>query len=254
MREVPKMPEAYRAQTLKSGGYVKSTPRKWTVEEIAWIKELKTKGFPLSEIAESVDRTEVSISIKLKRLQKQNNTYNDSHRAAKYIVNQTYNEALKPESVLDCFAGCKPFWTTTGTKVVTNDINTEFNTDYHLDALVLLCQEYAKGNKYDLVDLDPFGSAYDCLDLAIKIARKGICVTLGEMGHKRWRRLDFVRTHYGIETFEDFTTENLVKHIQQIGLRNHKQLEVFSIEKWPNISRVWFTIEKVKTTEQWERA
>lgn len=251
----PKMPDEYKAETLKSGGYVKSTPRKWTQQEIDWIKKLRADGFTPASIAESVDRTEVSVSIKLKRLQKTENTYNDSHRTAKYLVNQTYQAAIKPESVLDCFAGCQPFWTAAGVKkVTTNDINTEFETDYHLDALVLLCQEYSKGNKYDLVDLDPFGSAYDCLDLAIKIARKEICVTLGEMGQKRWHRLDFVRTHYGIETFEDFTTENLVKHIQQIGLRNHKRLVVFSIEKWTNISRVWFTIEKSKTTEQWETA
>ena len=250
----PKLPAEYRAAMLTGGGYTKSTPRAWTENEIAWIKDLKAHGYTLDEIAESVERTPVSISIKLKRIGKKADTYNEHHRAEKYAINKAYLQTLQPDSVLDCFAGCRPFYLAENIKrVVTNDINKEYETDYHLDALKLLCKEYAEGNRYDLVDLDPFGSAYDCLDLACKIAKKGLCVTLGEMGQKRWRRLDFIRTHYGIERDEDFTPENLVRHIQKIGLRNKKRLDIYAVENWPNISRVWFIIEPVKVTEQWEK-
>ena len=54
-----------------------------------------------------------------------------------------------------------------------------------MDALKFCCYEYYCGNQYDLIDIDPFGSVYDCLELAIKMAKKGIIVTYGEYGHKR---------------------------------------------------------------------
>ena len=62
-----------------------------------------------------------------------------------------------------------------------------------MDALKFCCYEYYCGNQYDLIDIDPFGSVYDCLQFAIKMAKKGIIVTYGEYGHKRWKRYDTVR-------------------------------------------------------------
>ena len=52
--------------------------------------------------------------------------------------------------------------------------------------------------RFDLIDIDPFGSAYDCFDLSIKIAEKGLIITYGEMGHIRWKRLDYVNRIYNI--------------------------------------------------------
>ena len=100
--------------------------------------------------------------------------------------------------------------------------------------------------EYDIIDLDPFGSAYDCFDLAIKMAKKGLIITFGELGHKRFKRLDFVRRYYGIETLEDFTTDNLIKHIIKIGERNKKILKPIYVKEWRNISRVYFRIENTK--------
>lgn len=102
-----------------------------------------------------------------------------------------------------------------------------------------------------MIDLDPFGSAYDCFDLAIKMAKKGLCITLGEMGHKRWKRLDYVKDRYDITDLDDFTSLNLIKKIQEIGRYNKKNLIVFDYKDWQHISRVWFTIEPYKETSQW---
>ena len=102
-----------------------------------------------------------------------------------------------------------------------------------------------------MIDLDPFGSAYDCFDLAVKMAKKGLIITLGELGHKRWKRLDFVRTHYGIKTLDAFTIENLIQHIQAIGERNKKRLIVWQYREWQNTGRVYFTIDRLKVTDQW---
>ena len=248
------MPSEYKGEYTKNGGLTKFQPRKWTEKEIEWVNMLKAKGFNTKQIAECIDRDVTQVSIKIKRLGKMNKTYNDPHRAEKYATNARFIIDANIDSVLDVFSGSKSAYETYGLKkLVTNDAEVSFSTDYNYDALTFCCMQYAGGNKYDLVDLDPFGSAYDCFDLAIKMAKKGVVITLGELGHKRFKRLDFVRRYYGIETIEDFTTDNLVKHIIKIGERNKKTLIPIYVKDWRNIARVYFKIEQLKITEQWEK-
>lgn len=251
MREVPEMPEEYKGKINKSGGYTKNAPREWTAQEIEWATKLKEAGFTNKEIAVSICRSEVSTSIKLKRLAKKDKSYNEEHIADKYETNRLFIEHIKPKTVLDVYAGEKSIYEGFAT-VISNDKNDAYNTTYNMDALQLCCLMYTDGQKFDIVDLDPYGSAYDCFDLAVKMAQKGLVITLGELGHKRWKRLDFVSRYYGIENLEDFTLENLIKHIQMIGRRNKKQLEVFAQREWRNIGRVYFEIKPIKITEQWE--
>lgn len=247
------MPSEYKGEYTKNGGLTKFQPRKWTEKEIEWVNMLKAKGFNTKQIAECIDRDVTQVSIKIKRLGKMNKTYNDPHRAEKYSTNAKFIIDADIDSVLDVFSGSKSAYETYGLKkLVTNDAEVSFSTDYNYDALTFCCMQYAGGNKYDLVDLDPFGSAYDCFDLAIKMAKKGLVITLGELGHKRFKRLDFVRRYYGIETLEDFTADNLVKHIIKIGERNKKMLIPIYVKDWRNIARVYFKIEQLKITEQWD--
>lgn len=248
---VPKIPLEYIGKENKSCGYTKSIPRKWTDKEIEWITSLKEQGYNNAQIAESVGRTEISISIKLKRLGKKNNTYNAAHVQEKYSINQAFIEHIKPSTVLDAYTGEKDFYKEfTRT---TNDKNVEIPANYHMDSYKLLCMLYSQSKTYDLIDLDPYGSAYDCFDLAIKMANKGLVITLGELGHKRFKRLDFVKEHYDIKTFADFNIDTLIAYIQKIGRRNKKKLTVFEYREWKNIGRVWFTIEPHKITSQWEK-
>jgi tRNA G26 N,N-dimethylase Trm1 len=180
-------------------------------------------------------------------------TYNQGHFEEKFAVNYDFVKEIKPKSVLDVYAGSASVYKKLNCdNVISNDKNEKSNTEYHLDALDFVCQMYLDKRKFDLVDLDPFGSAYDCFDLAIKMAKKGLVITLGELGHKRFKRLDFVRRYYGIETLEDFTTDNLVKHIIKIGERNKKRLTPIYVKDWRNIARVYFKIEQLKITEQWD--
>lgn len=136
---------------------------------------------------------------------------------------------------------------------MTNDIDKKVQADYHMPAEKLVAKFYAEGRKFDLIDLDPFGSAYDCFDLSIRMARKGIIVTFGEMGHKRWKRLDYVRSHYGIHDLSDFNTQSLIRELQNIGMKHKKILTPVIIKEWPRVSRVYFDITPTKTTEQWEK-
>lgn len=47
------------------------------------------------------------------------------------------------------------------------------------------------------------------------MASKGIILTLGEMGHIRFKRLDWVNKEYGISDLKDFTAENIAKKIME---------------------------------------
>ncbi len=248
--DIPKMPDEYKGEYTTSCGYTATAPRKWTDKEIEFLKNLKAQGYSNKEIAVSLDRSETSVSIKAKRLGKKQDTYNKGHIAEKYELNTAFLSDLKPKTILDLYCGTKSFYKPLN--VVTNDIDEDIPADYHQDAFKLICKLYYEGKKFDLIDLDPFGSAYDCFDLAVKMANKGLVITLGELGHKRWKRLDYVSSHYGIQTLDEFTIENLIKHIQAIGKRNKKLLTVWQYREWQNIGRVYFTIDKLKVTEQWK--
>lgn len=249
---IPKMPEEYKGVTHKSGGYTTSEPRVWTKEEIAWIEDLKQKGYSNKEIAESTGRTVTSVAIKIKRLGKKEGTYNAAHVEDKYKVNDEFIKMINPKTVLDCYCGTKKFYVDyLGENVISNDIDEKIDADYNENALKCLCNLYPQ--TFDLIDLDPYGSAYDCFDLAVKMADKAIVITFGELGHKRWKRLDFVSRYYGIETLDDFTLDNFIEHVQMIGRRNKKQLTPIFIREWRNIGRVWFKIEPLKITEQWDK-
>ena len=251
-RPVPQMPQEYLGATHEGCGYTESQPREWTDDEVGFLQMLKEQGYTLGEIAESLGRTETSVSIKLKRIGKVKDTYNDTHRNEKYEANMEFFKRIKPKTILDLYCGTESFWSTrTRVKVTTNDINESIRADYHRNADRLIADLYSKDNRFDIIDLDPFGSAYDCFDLAFKMANKGIIVTFGEMGHKRWKRLDFVRYHYGIVDLSEFTTDRLVAEFRRIGLRNKKDATPVIVKEWPRISRVYFEIQPMKITEQW---
>lgn len=240
-----------KGKIIKQNPYVKTKPRKWTKSEIEYLQQLKQKGYTNKRIAKLLERSEVSVQVKLKRLKKKDGGYNNKHINDKIDLNQKFINQIKPTTILDVYHG-EGNIAYNGLKVISNDINPNYKCDYNLPALTLLCKLYLEKSKFDMIDLDPYGSAYDCFDLAIKMANKGLCITLGEMGHKRFKRLDFVKYHYGIENMKEFTSDNLIKHIQNIGVRNHKCLNVVFKRDWQNISRVWFEVGEFKQTSQWE--
>ena len=252
MRKAPQMPDEFKGEIKRGGGYTKTAPREWTEAELGWVEDLRAQGFTAREIAESIDRSEVSVSIKLKRLSKTATTYNVEHIDDKYQTNIAFLEHIKPTTIFDAYAGSNSFYKDKAA-VTSNDKIPDAQTDFHMDALACCCWLYCRNHKFDVVDLDPFGSAFDCFDLAIKMAKKGLVITFGEMGHQRWKRLDYVRSHYGIQTLDEFTLDRLIEEVQKIGRRNKKKLTVFAKKEWRNIGRVWFEVEPLKVTEQWER-
>lgn len=57
----------------------KTKPRPWTKQDIADLNDLKKKNIHTKTIAYILDRSEVAVQIKWKRLNKTNNTYNEKH-------------------------------------------------------------------------------------------------------------------------------------------------------------------------------
>lgn len=249
----PIMPDEYKGNVTKSCGYTKSAPRDWTEEEINWILQLKKEGWSMDDIAQSVGRTTISISVKLKRIGKKEYNYNADHVEQKYETNTQYLSYILPNSVLDLYAGIHSWWqsNTDGIEIVTNDQNPQSDAYYHEKAEKLIHKLYYEGYKFDVIDLDPFGSAYDCFDLAVKMAKRGIIITYGEMGHKRFKRLDYVSRYYGIESMEDFTIDRLIEETKKIALRSKKVLTPVFVCNWNRISRVYYEITPLKITEQW---
>ena len=245
------MPIEYYGKTKKSCGYTQTQPREWTENEIKWIQEKNKSGYSAKEIANKIGRSETSVSIKLKRLSKQNDTYNKKHLIEKNATNENFLQYIEPKSILDLYVGNIKY--KEHINATTNDIDKSINATYNMDAYKLICKLYSEGKKYDVINLDPYGSAYDCFDLAIKMAKKGLMITLGELGHKRWKRLDFVSTHYDINSMEDFTIQNIINYIIKIGKRNKKELIIWEYKEWQNIGRVWFEIKPLKITEQWNK-
>ena len=110
--DIPMMPEEYKGEMKKGTGYTKSQPRRFTTEEIAWIKKMRSEGYSDEEIVLSTGRTAIAIGIKLKRIGKKSGTYNEYHVAEKYALNQRFAEIIGASSLLDLYCGEKSWWKT----------------------------------------------------------------------------------------------------------------------------------------------
>lgn len=240
------LPKEFYGKPVKSGDARKGASRSWTPKEEDWAKYLREEGLSMIDIAKYLEREPISVSLKLKRLAKKDDIYNEVHREDKYEHNEKFYNEILPVTILDLYAGEKSYWEQFTHKVIANDITPYKNNSYSEDALKLLGYLYYADERFDLIDLDPFGSAYDCFDLAIKMAKKGVIITFGEIGHKRFKRIDFVSRYYGITNFEDFTIENLIKEVVRIGHRNKKELIPTIVREYKNITRVYFKIEQYK--------
>lgn len=235
--------------------HIDNKSKQWTEQDITDLYDLKSRGYSLQTIGYILDRSPDSIETKLKRLNKDKKKYNAKHVEDKYKTNFEFINLIKPNSILDLFAGENSYYKQINYSylidrkplTITNDINKEFiNNTYTNDALKTLCLLYSKNMSFDLIDLDPFGSSYECFDLAIKMSNRGLIITYGELGHLRFKRLDFVNRFYDIHTLSDFTLDKLIEHTKMLGLRNKKELRVVEKKEWFNIARVYYHVRDTK--------
>jgi hypothetical protein len=239
------MPAEFYGEIIKSNGSVKTNPRVWTEPEVEWILEKKALGYKNDQIAKAIGRSEVSLQIKLARVRKVKNLYNSDTRDIKYMANKEFLQKVEPVSILDLYAGDSWYKKYPKAKLTTNDKDEKFDTDYHLDAIKLLCKLTFEGKRFDLIDLDPYGSAYECLDLAVRQTDSALIVSFGEWGQKRWLRYDYVGPRYGIWSIEEFTEDKFITTVQNKALLQGKKLTTIKSIQYTNFLRVYFTVDKL---------
>ena len=251
--EADMMPREFIGPSLKNNGFVRFTPRRWTEPEIKWALDLRARGFSIAQIAICLYRDDLGVETKLKKLSKKTATYNPAHLSEKYAANAAFLDIAKPRSVLDLYAGRESWYRGKVDELYANDKLDSATNDSQGDALRTLCRLYAEGRKFDVVDLDPFGSAFDLFDLAIKTATRGVVITFGEMGCKRFGRTDFIRRRYGLMMSSALDSGALVDFVRIVGERNKKTLVPVIHRDWHNISRVYFLVSHYRITEQWDQ-
>jgi hypothetical protein len=239
------MPTEFYGEIIKSNGSVKTNPRAWTEPEVEWIVSRKALGYNNAQIAKAIGRSEVSVAMKLARVKKLRNIYNVENRDIKYLANKEFMQKLEPVSVLDLYAGDSWYSVYPKLNLITNDKDERFDTTHHLDALRLLCKFVSEGKRFDLIDLDPYGSAYECIDLAIKQADSALIISFGEWGQKRWLRYDYVGPRYGVWSIEDFTEDKFIETVQSRALLQGKKLTAVNTIQYTNFLRVYFTIDRL---------
>tara|TARA_Y100000361_G_C11153244_1_gene342487 strand:+ start:1174 stop:1917 length:744 start_codon:yes stop_codon:yes gene_type:complete len=239
------LPDKYKGKQRGKSYKMINFARSWTKGEEDWLLMLKDKGVTNNDIAFYLDRNVTSIRRKVERLkQKVTLKYNDLHKDEKYEYNSLFLKHINPKSVLDLYAGPKSYYLNKCKSLITNDINKNYDNTYNIDALKILCKLYHDNKKFDLIDIDPFGSAYDCFDLATKMVKKGLIITFGEMGSKRYKRLDYVSKRYNINCMDDFEVDAMIDKVILIGLRNKKKLVPIYTKNWHFISRVYFEVHR----------
>tara|TARA_R100001086_G_scaffold9287_2_gene5090 strand:+ start:113 stop:847 length:735 start_codon:yes stop_codon:yes gene_type:complete len=233
--------DEYKGKHTKKTHLTINTPRKWTDKEIEHAMNLRGMGFNYEYISKCLDRDITSVSIKLKRISKKKDCYNEKHREQKYDLNKKFIELIKPNSILDLYAG-NSWYINKVNNLTTNDKDKKFKTDFNEDATKLIAKLYYENKKYDIIDLDAYGSAYDCFELSFRMAKKGIIITLGEFGHQRWKRTDFVAKKYNITNLQDFNFENINKKIIEKAIQNNCKIELLFLGEYKNIKRAYYKI------------
>ena len=162
--------------------------KRWSNDETEWCNMLLEEGYSINDISVSVGRSKESIKAKMNNLLKKTNRYNEGHIEEKFNYNVSFANAIigstmssRQASILDLYCGYNSFWNQYAeskknmhVKVTTNDSNLNIEADYNEKAEQLIHKLYYEGNTYDIIDIDPFGSPYECIELSVKMAKKGL--------------------------------------------------------------------------------
>ena len=73
-----------------------------------------------------------------------------------------------------------------------------------------------------------------------------IIITFGEVGHKRWKRSDFVKFRYKINSLKNFNNKKFVDYVVERALIFNKILIPIFEANFKNLLRVYFEIKLIK--------
>jgi hypothetical protein len=243
-----------RGKKIKYSGTTITPQRHWHIEECEFLLAKKEDGYTLKEIAKALRRTYVSIHLKHKRLNKLNIAKGIPAIEKKYKTNEAFIQKINPKTILDLHAGLTSFYSKYKNLdlLITNDKNCTGHT-FQMNDVTLLDKLCFNNKKFDFIDIDPFGCAYHLIANSIRMATKGIAITFGEFGHRRYKRFDQVGPMYGIRNIEDFTIDNIVESVKNIGLTHKKTLKVYRVLENSTIVRVYFKITPAPKTPTYKK-
>lgn len=169
----------------------------------------------------------------INQLRKKDYTYlesklNKKEGHKKHQLDKEFVKFLKPTSILDAYAGNSKVYDSSIT--ISNDINKEVKTQFHLPADKFLYEMSQQKSSFDLVDLDPFGCCHDCWEMSIRLAGKGIIISYGEVPIWRYKCKDTFYWKKILGDYSKYATNihglkyALISQTIAIGEKYHKLL------------------------------
>ncbi len=247
-----KLEEAF-GEKVSSNNYAPS--RTWSKEDIDSLIEYKSMGYNDRQIARKLNRTQEAIRGMWRKNKRKVVGSNIPGIEDKPKYNSMFLNDIKPKSIFDGFAGETSFYEEysliKNVTLISNDNDPAYATShtYNEDAELLMAKLFGHKQKYDLVDIDTFGSPFDYIRLGIKLAKKGIIITFGEFYTKQFgENNDHIDRCYNIKSIEDLTIESLIEEVKRMGRQCLKTLnEKYIIHnKHKTNYRVYFEIETYK--------
>lgn len=210
---------------------------KWTKEEIDLLQS------DINQAIRTLGRTKKACYQKLKELKKIDGSYNKDHIDEKYRINEKFLKLLEAKTVIDAYAGNKSYWKRfERLDVITNDINVNFNTNFHMTAEKFISFLGEFGIRADIVDLDAFGSPWKEFEESIKIAKKGLIMTFGDKIYSQFNdSKEFSEKRYGVSDYDIYA---IMDSYKEKAKNQGVVLEVYSMVSWKQTWRVWFIIKE----------
>jgi len=175
-------------------------------------------------------------------------------QSMKQAVSLEFAKSINAKTILDVYAGRKSMWKDKGYRIVTNDIDKTAEVDFHMDADKFVSKIYSEKKKFDIVDLDPYGSAFQCIPTAVKLIKKGLIVSYGDYNNWRFHRYKIIVARYGnfkdIKNYKDFEDVMILHTMYLAEVYGKVKLEIWKFFKTSNnFFRVYYKIkEKINWT------
>lgn len=206
------------------------------------------EGFTLFHLSDKFGLSVNQIKKIISDYKKEINLYNEDHIKEKYKINSEFYFYIKPKTILDLFCGRNRYWSTffsNFSMVISND-NLEDpyakpDPGYSFNASDLLEKFRYENKKFDLIDIDPYGSPSECIDLGIELADKGLIITIGD--YKNALRYPNKFKNYFSKTYginKPIGQINIDSFIDLIETKSSGKFEVFDICSWKTCDRIYF--------------
>jgi len=185
------------------------------------------------------------------------NNYKERNRANryqerldfKYDLDRHFVKQVGTRTLIDAYAGNSNRYIRMKIEAMTNDLDTQYETNYHLPADRFLNLLHGSGMTADVVDLDPYDSCWICLPTAVKLANKGLIVTYTDFENWRYKRSKVILSQVGLnpDSWKAYR-EALIYATIDIGETfGKKRLKpVYLFEPISSYLRVYFTITILK--------